>query len=79
MRHLFSRRARRLRVSMRQRFEEDAPHTHDLVGLQYGVKSVFVKGDVTLESTWEEIKAQALALTGRIDMCGFPSRSTSAR
>lgn len=49
-------------------FEEDAPVTHDLVKSQYGVKSVFVQGDVSKEATWDKVKDAALALTGRIDM-----------
>ncbi|GAA6019101.1 hypothetical protein JCM10207_006543 [Rhodosporidiobolus poonsookiae] len=49
-------------------FEEDAPHTHDLVAQKYGVKSLFVQGDVTKEATWEEVKNKTLELTGRIDI-----------
>lgn len=51
-----------------QGFEEDAPHTHDLVQRDYGVKSAFVQGDVTLEETWEKVMRTALELTGRVDM-----------
>ncbi|BGO90246.1 hypothetical protein NBRC10512_004767 [Rhodotorula toruloides] len=49
-------------------FEEDAPHTHDLVQRDYGVKSAFVQGDVTLEETWEKVMRTALELTGRVDI-----------
>ncbi|GAA6043169.1 hypothetical protein JCM8097_008705 [Rhodosporidiobolus ruineniae] len=49
-------------------FEEDAPHTHDLVREQYGVKSAFIQGDVTQEATWEQVTKAALDLTGRIDV-----------
>ncbi|ORY90304.1 short-chain dehydrogenase/reductase SDR [Leucosporidium creatinivorum] len=49
-------------------FEEGEPHTHDLVRESYGVKSTFIQGDVTREETWEEVKAAALQLTGRIDI-----------
>ncbi|KAM0752622.1 putative oxidoreductase [Meredithblackwellia eburnea MCA 4105] len=48
--------------------EEGEPLTHDLLPSKYGVKSIFVKGDVTSEASWEEIVKQTLALTGRIDI-----------
>ncbi|KAI5476100.1 MFS transporter, SP family, arabinose:H+ symporter [Pseudohyphozyma bogoriensis] len=48
--------------------EEGEPTTHDLLVKQYGVKSIFVKGDVTSEATWQEVADAALALTGRIDI-----------
>ena len=49
-------------------FEEGEPFTHDLVKQKFGVRSVFVQGDVTQEATWELVKEAALSLTSRIDM-----------
>ncbi|GAA6019110.1 hypothetical protein JCM10207_006546 [Rhodosporidiobolus poonsookiae] len=43
-------------------------HCFSLFSQKYGVKSLFVQGDVTKEVTWEEVKNKTLELTGRIDI-----------